>query len=160
VTFPISIRSATPGDADAILRCLASAFEPYRESYTKEAYLDTVLTSETIEKRFASMSILVAVTGSGDIVGTISLQANAADEGHLRGMAVPPACMGAGVAERLLRAAEGALAARGCTRISLDTTEPLLRAIRFYEKHGYRRSGTVSQFFGMPLVEYVRILSA
>jgi len=28
--------------------------------------------------------------------------------------------------------------------------------MRFYEKHGYRRSGKVSDFFGMPLVEYVK----
>lgn len=26
----------------------------------------------------------------------------------------------------------------------------------FYEKHGYRRSGTIRDFFGMPLFEYVK----
>jgi len=30
--------------------------------------------------------------------------------------------------------------------------------MRFYEKHGYRRSGKVSDFFGMPLVEYAKPL--
>jgi hypothetical protein len=40
----------------------------------------------------------------------------------------------------------------------LDTTEPLQRAMGFYEKHGYRRSGKVSDFFGMPLVEYQKVL--
>ena len=159
MTFPVSIRPATAGDAGAILLCLASAFEPYRASYTLQAYLDTVLTTETLEERFASMSILVAVTASGEIVGTISLQATTAGEGHLRGMAVLPACMGAGVAERLLRVAERELAARGCRRVSLDTTKPLLRAIRFYEKQGYCRSGTVTEFFGMPLIEFVKVLS-
>jgi hypothetical protein len=30
--------------------------------------------------------------------------------------------------------------------------------MRFYEREGYRRSGTVTDFFGMPLFEYVKIL--
>ena len=37
---------------------------------------------------------------------------------------------------------------------SLDTTEPLERAMRFYERNGFRRSGVVRDFFGMPLIEY------
>jgi hypothetical protein len=43
----VSIRRARPTDAGAILECLRSAFEPYRASYTPDAYRDTVLTSET-----------------------------------------------------------------------------------------------------------------
>jgi len=35
----------------------------------------------------------------------------------------------------------------------------LERAMRFYEKHGYRRSSKVSDFFGMPLFEYVKTLA-
>jgi len=31
-------------------------------------------------------------------------------------------------------------------------------AIRFYEKHGFRSSGKVSDFFGMPLYEYIKEL--
>jgi len=46
----------------------------------------------------------------------------------------------------------------GCVRITLDTTEPLERAMRFYEKNGYRRSGRVSDFFEMPLIEYQKTL--
>lgn len=79
-------------------------------------------------------------------------------EGHLRGMAVLPEWQGGGVAEALLRAAEAELVSRNCACITLDTTEPLQRATRFYEKHGYRRSGRVSDFFGMRLHEYVKYL--
>ena len=35
---------------------------------------------------------------------------------------------------------------------------PLQRAIRFYERNGYRPSGRVADFFGMPLFEYVKPL--
>jgi GNAT superfamily N-acetyltransferase len=152
-----SIRRATSADASGILECLRDAFEPYRERYTAEAFEDTVLTTETVQERLASMSIFVAVTAEGKIVGTISCSRTSEDEGrHLRGMAVLEEWRGQGVAWQLLDAAESELRARGCHRITLDTTEPLTRAIRFYEKNGYRWSGKVTDFFGMPLFEYVK----
>jgi GNAT superfamily N-acetyltransferase len=74
-------------------------------------------------------------------------------------MAVLPTWQGAGVAALLLDAAERELRDQRCSLVALDTTEPLRRATRFYEKHGYRASGRVSDFFGMPLFEYVKDLS-
>jgi ribosomal protein S18 acetylase RimI-like enzyme len=44
--------------------------------------------------------------------------------------------------------------------VTLDTTEPLARAIRFYEQHGFHRSGIIRDFFGMPLLEYRKSLTA
>ncbi len=155
----ITIRKAASADAPAILHCLRIAFEPYRSSYTAEAFTDTVLTTETIQRRLASMCILVAVNEAGNIIGTIGCSVMGESEGHLRGMAVLPAWQGCGIAEKLLRTAEAELGAGKCSRISLDTTEPLQRAMRFYERHGYRRSGKVSDFFGMPLHEYVKNLT-
>ena len=105
------------------------------------------------------MAVLVAITPDGATVGTVAWHVAGPVEGHLRGMAVLPAHAGTGVAEQLLTAAERALRERGCVRVSLDTTEPLQRAIRFYERHGFRPSGRVSDFFGMPLVEYVKELA-
>ena len=151
----IVIRKAHVADSPAILNCLAAAFEPYRTSYTRDAYRDTVLCAETITARLGSMQILVAVSGD-QIVGTIACAMQEAHGGHLRGMAVLPEWLGCGVAEQLLRAAEAELARRGCSRITLDTTEPLQRAMRFYERHGYRRSGRITDFFGMPLHEYAK----
>ncbi|HZP23060.1 MAG TPA: GNAT family N-acetyltransferase [Terriglobales bacterium] len=152
------IRNATGEDAPTILKCLATAFEPYRTRYTPGAWLDTVLNAETIQERLAWMQVLVAVSAEG-VVGTIACASVTEDEGHLRGMAVLPAWQGQGVAEALLLAAEAELLRRGCARITLDTTEPLERAMRFYEKHGYRRSGKVIDFFAMPLHEFVKQLS-
>jgi GNAT superfamily N-acetyltransferase len=145
------IRKTTPADAGAILECLRSAFEPYRSRYTPDAYRDTTLTPETIHERLASMSVLV---------GTIASQVTSPGVGHLRGMAVLPAWQGTGVAAQLLTAAEGDLRDRQCSIVTLDTTEPLERATGFYKKHGYRPSGRVSEFFGMPLFEYVKVLPA
>ena len=155
----ITIRKAVSTDAPGILDCLRIAFEPFRSSYTAEAFTDTVLTDEAIHQRLTSMCIFVAVNEAGDIVGTIGCSVIGGNEGHLRGMAVLPEWQGRGIAEKLLRTAEAELGAGKCSRITLDTTEPLQRAMRFYERHGYRRSGKVTDFFGMPLHEYVKSLT-
>jgi GNAT superfamily N-acetyltransferase len=106
-----------------------------------------------------SMSVFVAVAAGGQIVGTIGCQALSSEEGHLRGMAVRPESQGQSVSTQLLNAAESELRKKKCARITLDTTEPLERAMHFYEKNGYQRSGKVTDFFGMPLFEYAKILA-
>jgi len=149
----ISVRRATSRDSEAILICLRAAFAPYQSRYTAKGYEDTTLTTTLLADRLMEMAVFVAVAGKDEIVGTI-----ACGDCHLRGMAVLPAALGKGVARLLLEAAEAQLRAEGCQRVTLDTTEPLERAMRFYEKHGYRRSGQVTDFFGMPLFEYVKAL--
>ncbi len=153
-----SIREAEHGDAAGILACLRSAFEPYRQDYTPGAFEDTVLTRETVYRRLAEMTVYVAVSESGEIVGTIACQRTSHQEGHLRRMAVLPHWHGTGVAGALLHAAESALGDVKCRRITLDTTRPLQRAVRFYEKNGFRPSGVVADFFGMELFEYTKNL--
>jgi ribosomal protein S18 acetylase RimI-like enzyme len=153
-----AIRPATIADARAILQCLRAAFEPYRSQYTPQAWLDTVMTPDTLLHRLRSMTVLVAVDAQGSVIGTIGGAMVSASEGHLRGMAVLPGCHGCGIAQLLLDAIEKHLIAQGCTHISLDTTKPLQRAMRFYEKNGFHRTGNVSDFFGMPLIEYLKHL--
>ena len=152
----MTVRSATEADCDGILACLHSAFEPYKTNYTPAAYNDTVLTRESLLARMKHMSIFVAVTEAGEIIGTIACQVRVEDEGHLRGMAVDPRLQGRGISQQLLERAESELRTRHCQRITLDTTQYLQRAIHFYERNGYRASGKVSDFFGMPLYEYIK----
>ena len=149
-----SIRRATVDDADDVLACLAEAFAPYRTSYTTDGFLDTILTAELLRRRMESMIVLVAEDRPGVIAGTVACGKVSEEEGHVRGMAVRSAWHGTGVAQALLERAESELLAQGCSRITLDTTLPLERAMRFYEKNGYRRSGKVGDFFGMTLIEY------
>lgn len=100
------------------------------------------------------MAIFVAVANDGHVIGTVGCA-----EGHIRGMAVRPDWQGRGIAEDLLGAAEQHARDEGSTRVTLDTTAPLERAIRFYEGHGYRRTGNVGDFFGMPLYELAKDLT-
>lgn len=148
-----SIRRATAHDSVGILECLSLAFVPFRESYSEKGFLDTILTPETITTRLREMVVLVAVW-EGRVIGTIGCKTVDDREGHLRGMAVLPDRQGSSVATALLAHAERELLNAGCSAITLDTTEPLKRAMQFYEKHGYRATGHVEDFFGMPLFQY------
>jgi N-acetylglutamate synthase-like GNAT family acetyltransferase len=152
------LRKARADDAEGILECLALAFAPFREAYTPGAFSDTVLSSETIPRRMVEMSMLVAVGVEGEIAGCIAYKLNQEKEGRLRGMAVRPEFLGSGAAQSLLEWAEKELRKLGCERVTLNTTAPLTRAMRFYERNGFRRSGTTSDFFAMPLFEYLKIL--
>jgi GNAT superfamily N-acetyltransferase len=153
---PFKIRRAGAADAAEILSCLAAAFAPYRDRYTPQAYRDTVLTADSIGLRLREMCVLVAVA-KRTIAGTIGYRANG-EEGHLRGMAVLPEWRGSGMAPALLQSAEAELLRLGCRRVTLDSTDPLERAARFYRKYGYAPTGRTSDFFGMPLAEYAKPL--
>jgi GNAT superfamily N-acetyltransferase len=147
-----------PVDSAGVLACMASSFEPYRDRYTAQAFLDTVLTPASLAERFASMVIFVALDPAGAIMGTIGGQVLDAGEGHLRGMAVHPHWHAAGVGGELLSAVERHLREAGCSHITLGTVECLQRARHFYEKNGYRLSGRAKDFFGMQLEEHVKEL--
>jgi GNAT superfamily N-acetyltransferase len=153
----VQIRVADTGDAPQIAACLETAFAPYRDFYAPQAYADTVPSIDGILRRLASMRVLVAVDGD-QVAGTIAGALNEQGEGHLRGMAVLTPWQGSGIATQLLTALEDYLGAQGCCRVTLDTTLPLQRAIRFYQSHGYRHSGVIGDFFGMPLYEYAKDL--
>jgi ribosomal protein S18 acetylase RimI-like enzyme len=112
--------------------------------------------SDGSEGNRANLCLLVAVAESR-IVGTIACGVTAS-EGHLRAMAVLPDWHGTEVAAALLHEAENDLRQNNCTVVRLDATEPLKRAIRFYEKLGFVASGKVPDFFGMRLYEYSKRL--
>jgi len=152
------IRQADLKDAERIAACLRAAFEPYRSAYTEGAFEDTVPSPAAVERRFEFMKMFVAVADSQDVVGTIGCSVTG-HEGHLRGMAVLPKWEGNGISARLLAAAEKALRDQGCSCVTLDTTAPLERAIRFYVRQGYSQTGRVTDFFGMILYEFRKELT-
>jgi ribosomal protein S18 acetylase RimI-like enzyme len=153
----ITTRRAQVEEVESIVECLESAFEPFRSQYTRDAFRDTVLSSEAIRERMVHMTVYVAIATEREVVGTVA-SALEGEDGHLRGMAVRPAWQGRRIADQLLLVAENDLSTAGCVRITLDTTVPLQRAIRFYQRNGFVPSGRITDFFGMPLYEYVKPL--
>lgn len=154
----LTIRQATLSDCQSILDCLDSAFAPFKSQYTTGAYADTVLSLSSLQQRLQQMTVFVVTFNSPEVIGTIACSTVVNGEGHLRGMAVLPSWQGRGISQRLLDHAESHLRESDCNRITLDTTEPLQRAITFYERNGFRATGRKVEFFGMPLYEYEKQL--
>jgi hypothetical protein len=104
------------------------------------------------------MCVFVAASQAGEIAGTVACNVIKTGEGHVRGMAVTQ--NGTALVWRVscfVRWRQSC-SAGNVLLASLDTPTPLQRATRFYKKHGYRRSGKVTDFFGMELFEYVKEL--
>lgn len=153
----ISVRGATPSDADSIASVLSESFVEYRPMYTPGGYAATTPTARQIRGRWDEGPVWVAV-GAGSVVGTVSAVPRGR-ELYVRSMAIVPAARGRRVGESLLGRLEEFARASGCARLSLTTTPFLSRAIRLYERAGFRRSerGPL-ELFGTPLFEMVKDL--
>ena len=74
-------------------------------------------------------------------------------------MAVLPAARGQRVGELLLKQVEDFAIAHGCRRLFLSTTPFLSRAIRLYERFGFRRTEEgPGDLFGTPLYTMEKML--
>lgn len=80
-------------------------------------------------------SVLV-VEDAGRIVGSI-MHGYDGHRGWLWGVAVAPSHRGQGLGAALVRAAEAALAARGCGKVNLQVREGNAAVAAFYERLGY-----------------------
>lgn len=92
------------------------------------------------------------------IVGTVSVVPKDGSL-YIRGMAILPAARGGRIGELLLKQIESFAVEHSYQRLSLSTTPFLSRAIRLYEKFGFRRNGEgPHDLFGTPLVTMEKIL--
>ena len=89
--------------------------------------------------------------GGGTIVGTVSVVLKG-ESLYVRGMAVLPLARGQRIGELLLVHVEKFAASKGVQRLYLSTTPFLDRAIRLYERFGFRRTSEgPDELFGTPL---------
>ncbi|UCC19205.1 MAG: GNAT family N-acetyltransferase [Promethearchaeota archaeon] len=153
------IRKAIHSDANNIHKVILAAFEEYQEYYTPEGFADTVMSEKSTLERMREMILYVAINQEGSIIGSIGWQKINEKEGHIRGMAVHPQWQGRNSpAKALLQIVENDAKSRGCTFLTLNTTEILKRAQKFYEKNGFKRTGKMGDFFGSTIYEYIKLL--
>lgn len=151
------MRLAGPGDAARIASVLSASFSEYKASYTPGGYAATVLDAGEIGGRFGEGPVWVASL-AGEVVGTVSV-VDRGDALYVRSMAVVPAARGRRVGESLLRRVESYARERGRARLVLSTTPFLRRAIRLYEKFGFKRNGDgPHELAGTPLFTMEKIL--
>jgi len=149
-TPSIEIRLAESDDAPAIALLLAAAFAEYLPLYTRKGYAATAIRPEEIVRRIEEGPVWVSIIG-GLIVGTVSV-VQKGESLYLRGMAVLPVARGQGIGELVLVQVEKFAAFKGVQRLFLSTTPFLDRAIRLYERFGFRRTSEgPHDLFGTPL---------
>ena len=91
--------------------------------------------------------ILAAVSGDGDLLGTVMLQfwphaahvVRSPDEAEVRALAVAPEAQGQGAGRALLRACIEIAAARGARQLVLCTQADMAAAQHLYADAGFRR---------------------
>ncbi|HQZ83560.1 MAG TPA: GNAT family N-acetyltransferase [Pyrinomonadaceae bacterium] len=154
----VAVRLAVPGDAASISEVIISAFSPFREHYTPEAFEVIALAPAEILPRFDEGPQWVAEFDS-EIVGTVSVIVEDGDL-YVRSMAVAPRAQGCGVAHKLLDAIDEYAATTEFDRIFLYTTYFTPGAKELYGKHGYQwvRDTTAEEWYGVPGLEMEKLI--
>ena len=188
----LTIRPATPYDAQAIARIRIQGWRFAYQGLISQDYLDSLSVAEDTERMRGYLSQLPqnsppsrseSVQGSSDgakrsfmlavrddaVLGFCRFgaapdktdraeRANPAGTmvGRLHSLYIDPDTLGQGIGHTLMDHALSTFAAWGCECATLWVLEGNSRAISFYERQGWRRTGAtkVDQSFGLRLVEH------
>ena len=139
----MTVRAAGPADSGALARLIGQ--------------LGFSASPDEVEERLATLGdadVLVAER-DGEIAGclttsTMQVLHRPTPVGRVSMLVVDEAARGRGVGTALLRAAEQALAARGCALVEVTSNFHLTKAHAFYERCGFARTS----------VRFVRELAA
>jgi putative acetyltransferase len=127
---------ALPDDAPSIALVLMESFAEYKPLYTDAAFRATTPTADEMRQRRSEGPVWV-VLQNDTIVGTVSAVPKG-DALYIRGMAILPIARGQGIGELLLEQIERFAQGLSYKRLLLSTTPFLKRAIRLYERFGFR----------------------
>lgn len=152
----IDIRKANHDDINEIHRVLSESFGPYRKFYTKESYDATVISNDEIKNRInrEDVDVLVFIY-DGRIAGTVCLDVMNGKILHVRSMGVRPGFQGKGIGKKILYEIDRIAKEKECDTISLECYDPLIKAIRLYEKFGFRRTGKEIDYHGITVFEMI-----
>jgi ribosomal protein S18 acetylase RimI-like enzyme len=158
VTSRIPIRVAVTEDSQSIASVLYESFAEFEPAYTPEAFAATTPTLNQIRARWSEGPVWVAVS-HGVVVGTVSAVVKQ-DSLYVRSMAVLPAARGQNIGYRLLEKVETYALEQRCRRIFLSTTPFLTRAVKLYERYGFRRTNEGPHaLYGTPLFMMEKMMS-
>lgn len=187
----LTIRPATPYDAQAIARIRVQGWRFAYQGLISQDYLDSLSVAKDTERMRGYLSqfpqnsppsrsapvqssdgekrsFMLAVRDDA-VLGFCRFSAapNNADRveratpggamvGRLHSLYIDPSALGQGIGHTLMNHALSTFAAWGCEHANLWVLEGNSRAISFYERQGWHRTGDtkVDQSFGLCLVEH------
>lgn len=155
----ITFKKAQIHEINDIHLVLSKAFEPYKKDYTNGAFNATVLTSTDIQNRIIDQKYEIFVVVIDEhIIGTVSLSKKDQDQLHVRSMAVHPDYQKRGIGLFILKKINELAKRKDIKTISLDTSKPLKKAIKFYKKFGFEFTGVTKNFYGVEIYEMIKKL--
>jgi predicted N-acetyltransferase YhbS len=143
----VSVREATPSDAEAIREVIVAAYGEYAAVLPPvvfDGYLADLL---DLDARAGDSRLLVAER-AGRIIGTVTFFEDAAREGlgwpsgwaGLRALAVDPGARGLGIGRTLMDACRDRAVAAGATVLCLHTAWFMAAAVAIYQDMGFERA--------------------
>ena len=142
---------ATTTDVPALVALINSAYrgEAFTQGWTTEAHLldgqrtDAAALLDLLAPPEAT--ILLGTTPAGELRGSVYLQQQA-DTLYLGMLSVAPDQQGHGIGKQLLQAAETHARQRAWGRLRITVISVRTELLAWYERHGYRRTGTIEPF--------------
>src|SRR5215467_6825355 len=140
----VCIRVAVAEDVERLSRLINAAFV-VEQPFIEGERIDPTGLREYMEKgRF-----LVAEDAAG-LAGCVYLELRG-ELGYLGLLGVEPARQGTGLGRKLMDAAENYFREAGCRRINLRLISPRTPLPAFYERMGYRQTGTAAFAADVPV---------
>ncbi len=138
----ILIREATGGDLPALV-------ELVNEAYSIENFLEGTRTDATrIQSELAKGKIFVAMEcAGGPIVACVYAELRGRDfgneerAGYMGLLAVRPELQGAGIARRMMEAAEDYFRAQDCRRVEISVLSLRAELLPLYNRFGFEETG-------------------
>lgn len=155
----LAFRKAKTHEIYQIYYVLLKAFEPYKKNYTDGAFQATTLSPLVIYNRLLGKKYDVFVILTNNIiVGTVSITRKDQDDLYIRSMAVHPDYQKRGIGFFIIKKIIEIAEKYNIKIISLDTSKPLKKAIKFYKKAGFEFSGLKQDFYGVKIYEMIKKL--
>jgi len=139
------IRQASAADAPQILAVINHTNRTqYRAIIPPDEFRVPYMTLEGLLQRMQG-SLFYLYCEDERVVGVIGLQAREGGVGYVSRLYVLPGCQRRGIGSALLGRVEGEARAMGMNEIVLHTAEKAEWAHRFYDRMGYRVTGTLER---------------
>jgi len=142
----VEVRDAQPDDIRAVQRVARTTWDhTYRDSIperVREEFLGQAYSADLLRRRIGSNVFLAALQG-GSIVGFADFRPLSRTEVEIAAIYVLPEMQAQGVGGRILAAGTSRFAAG--TRFILRVERDNAAAIGFYEAHGFRTTGELTE---------------
>ena len=153
----LTFRKANTSDINFIHEILYKSFKPYQKFYTDQAFAATVISHEEIKNRILKNDYDVFVSLiTNQIVGTVSLLLKNKKFLYIRSMAVHPDFQRIGIGVFMLDKIFYIAEKKKIKKLVLESSEPLFNALNFYEKNGFKKTGSSRDFYGVEIFEMIK----